>query len=104
MKNLYKRQEQVLGEIFQVVEAHLSDSLPGRDNITKAQLLKAGRCQVQSTIKDLSIEDLHKYCAALNIPYGSEPPCRSEYVGAPSNLDSLRVAIVRAVPKKRVSR
>ena len=104
VKSRYKSQEQVRAEILQAVEAHISDLLPVRDNITKAQLLTAGRCQVQSTIKVLSFEDLQKYCAALNIPYGSEPHCRSQDDGAPPNLDNLRVAILRAVRNKRVSK
>ena len=105
VKSLYKSQEQVRAEILQAVEAHISDLLPVRDNTTKAQLLKAGRCQVQSTIKDLSLEDLQKYSTALNIPYGSETHCRSrDDDGAPPNLDNLRVAILRAVPNERVSK
>ena len=45
VKSRHKSQERVRAEILQAVGAHIS-VLPVRDNITKAQLLTAGRCQV----------------------------------------------------------
>ena len=58
VKDLYRSQKQVRAEIFQDVEAHISDPPPVRDNTTKTQLWTAGRCQVITTIKDLISEYL----------------------------------------------
>ena len=61
--------------------------------LSKADLLKLGRNAIQLLIKNLTSEDLQKYCAALAIPHNSDPSC----------CESMKVAILEAIPNERVS-
>ena len=93
---------QLRAEIIDVVDAAMLIAIDGvveRGSVdvhvlSKADLLKFGRKDIQLCIKDLTSEDLQKYCAALAIPHVSDP----------CSCESMKVAILTAVPNERVSR
>ena len=93
---------QVRAEILEAVDAAMLTATDGAVErgsvdvhvLSKADLLKLGRKDIQLCIKDLTSEDLQKYCAALAIPHVSDP----------CSCESMEVAILTAVPNERVSR
>ena len=62
--------------------------------LSKAYLVKLGRCRTQSLITELTSDDLQKFHAVLCIPH----------VGNPFPREKMLVAILEAVPNEHASR